>query len=70
MQRYSGIFMGRRKKPSSEIEDEMEGLGDDHEVVGLALIAAEFDKFQQSVNRMESTLVQYLGEYHETNRRG
>jgi hypothetical protein len=70
MQRYSGIFMGRRKKPSSETEAEMEGSGDDHEPLGLALIAVEFDKFQQSVNRTESTLVQHLGEYHETNKRG
>ena len=33
-------------------------------------IASEFDKFQQSINRTESTLVQHLGEYHETSRRG
>ena len=70
MQRYSGIFMGRRKKPSSETKAEMEGSWDDHKPLGLALIAAEFDKFQQYVNRMESTLVQHLGEYHETSRRG
>ena len=70
MQRYSGIFMGRRKKLSSETEAEMEGSGDDHESLGLARIVAEFDKFQQSVNRTESTLVQHLGEYHETSRRG
>jgi hypothetical protein len=70
MQRYSGIFMVRRKKPSSETEAEMEGSWDDHKPLGLALIAAEFDKFQQYVNRMESTLVQHLGEYHETSRRG
>ena len=70
MQSYNGIFMGRRKKPSSETEAEMEGSGDDHEPQGLALIVAEFDKFQQSINRMESTLVQHLGEYHETSRRG
>ena len=57
MQRFNSIFMGRKKKSSSETEAEMEGSGDDHEPLGLALIAAEFDKFQQSVNRMESTLV-------------
>jgi hypothetical protein len=45
----------------------MEGSGDDHEPLSLALIAAEFDKFQKSVNCMESMLVQHLGEYHETN---
>jgi hypothetical protein len=70
MQRYSGIFMGRRKKLSSETEAEMEGSWDDHEPLCLALIAADFDKFQQSINRTESTLVQHLGEYHETSRRG
>jgi hypothetical protein len=69
MQRYSSIFMGRKKKSSSETEAKMEGLGDDHEPLGLALIAAEFDKFQQSINHTESTLVQHLGEYHETNRK-
>jgi hypothetical protein len=46
MQRYNGIFMGRRKKPSSEIEAKMEGSGDDHEPQGLAFLVAEFDKFQ------------------------
>jgi hypothetical protein len=50
MQRYSGIFMGRRKKPNSETEAEMEGSGDDHEPQGLAFLAAEFDKFQQTIN--------------------
>jgi hypothetical protein len=57
IQRYSGALMGRRTKQSSEIEAEMEGSGDDHESLGLARIPAEFDKFQQSVNRTESTLV-------------
>jgi hypothetical protein len=45
MQRYSGIFMGRRKKPTSETEAEMEGSGDDCEPQGLAFLATEFDKF-------------------------
>ena len=45
IQRYNGALMGRRMKPSSETEDEMEGLGDDHESLSLARIAAEFDKF-------------------------
>jgi hypothetical protein len=44
MQRYSGIFMGRRKKQTSEIEAEMEGSGDDREPQGLAYLAAEFHK--------------------------
>ena len=37
MQRYIGISMGQRKKPSSETEAEMEGSGDDHEAVDLTL---------------------------------
>jgi hypothetical protein len=70
MQKYRGIVMGRRKKKNSEIEVEMEGSGDDHEPQGLALLVTEFDKFQQNMNCTESTLVQQLDEYQETNRRG
>jgi hypothetical protein len=70
MQRYSGIFMGRRKKPSSETEAEMEGSGDDREPQGLAFLAAEFDKFQQTINLTEGKLVHHLEENQETNRRG
>jgi hypothetical protein len=57
MQRYSGIVMGQRKKKNSETEAEMEGSGDDHEPHGLALLVAEFGKFQQNMNRTERTLV-------------
>jgi hypothetical protein len=70
MQRYSGIFMGQRKKPNSETEAEMEGSGDDCEPQGLAFLSAEFDKFQQTINHTESKLVQHLDEYQETSRRG
>jgi hypothetical protein len=62
--------VGRRKKPSSETEAEMEGSGDDREPQGLAFLVAEFDKFQQTINRTESKLVQHLDEYQETSRRG
>jgi hypothetical protein len=58
MQRYRGIVMGWRKKNNSETEAEMEGSGDDHEPQGLALLVAEFGKFQQNMNCTESTLVQ------------
>ena len=58
MQKYRGIAMGRRKINNNEIE--VEGLGDDHEPQGLALL----------VTKLESTLVQQLDEYHETSRRG
>jgi hypothetical protein len=57
MQKYKGIGMGRRKINNSEIEVEIEGPGDDHEPQGLALLVTEFGKFQQNMNRIESTLV-------------
>jgi hypothetical protein len=49
--------MGPRKKNNIKAEVEMEGLGDNHEPQGLALLVAEFGKFQQNMNRTESTLV-------------
>jgi hypothetical protein len=70
MQRYSGIFMGRRKKLASETEAEMEGSGDDREPQGLAFLAAEFNKFHQTLNLTEGNLVHHLQESQETNRRG
>jgi hypothetical protein len=66
MQRYSGIFMGRRKKQTNETEAEMEGSGDDCEPQGLASLAAEFHK---TLNLTESNLVHHLQESQETNRR-
>jgi hypothetical protein len=45
IQKYRGIVMGPRKKNNIETEAEMEGLGDDHEPQGLALLVAEFGKF-------------------------
>ena len=66
MQRYSGIFMGRRKKQNSETEAEMEGSGDDHEPQGLAYLAAEFHK---TLSLTESNLVHHLQESQETSRR-
>jgi hypothetical protein len=70
MQRYSGIFMGRRKKLASETEAEMEGSRDDREPHGLAFLATEFDKFHQTINLTEGNLVHCLQESQETNRRG
>jgi hypothetical protein len=70
MQKYRGIVMGRRKINNNETEVEIEGSGDDHEPQGLALLVTEFGKFQQNMNRTESTLVRQLDEYQETNRRG
>jgi hypothetical protein len=70
MQKYRGIVMGRRKINNNETEVEIKGLADDHEPQGLALLVTEFGKFQQNMNRTESTLVRQLDEYQETNRRG
>jgi hypothetical protein len=67
MQKFSGIYMGRRKKQTSETEAEMEGSGDDIEPQGLAFLAQEFHK---SINQTESKLVTHLQENQETNRRG
>jgi hypothetical protein len=70
MKRYNGIFMGRRKKPTSETEAKMEGSRDDFEPQGLAFLAAKFDKFQQTLNLTEGNLVHHLQENQETNLRG
>jgi hypothetical protein len=67
MQKFSGIYMGRRKKQTSETEAEMEGSGDDSEPQGLAILAQELCK---SLVQTESTLVRHLQENQETNRRG
>ena len=66
MQKFSGIYMGRRKKLTSETEAEMEGSGDDVEPQGLAFLAQEFHK---SINQTESKLVTYIQETQQTHRR-
>ena len=66
MQRYSGIFMGRRKKQNSETEVEMEGSGDENEPQGLAYLAVEFHK---TLNLTERNLVHHLQESQETSQR-
>jgi hypothetical protein len=67
MQRYRGIYMGQRKKQTSETEAKMEGSGDEREPQGLAYLAREF---HQTLNRTESTLVHHLQENQEANRKG
>jgi hypothetical protein len=67
MQKFSGIYMGRRKKQASETEAEMEGSGDDVEPQSLAFLAHESHK---SINQTESTLVVHLQENYEANRKG
>jgi hypothetical protein len=57
MQKFNGIYMGRRKKQTSETKAEMEGSGDDNEPQGLAILAHDFRK---SLTQTESTLVCHL----------
>ena len=59
MQKFSGIYMGRRKKQTSETEAEIEGSGDDNEPHSLAILAQELCK---SLVQTESTLVRHLQE--------
>ena len=57
MQKFSGIYMGRRKKQTGETEAEMEGSGEDSEPQILAGFAKEL---QHSINQTQSTLVHHL----------
>jgi hypothetical protein len=41
MQKFSGIYMGRRRKQTGEAEADMEGSGEDSEPQGLAILAQE-----------------------------
>ena len=66
MQKFSGIYIGRHRKKTSETEVEMEGSGDD-EPQGLAYLAQEFNK---SINQTEGKLVVHLQENYDITRRG
>jgi hypothetical protein len=66
MQKFIGIYMGRRKQ-TGEAEADMEGSGQDNEPQGLAILTQELRK---SINQTESTLVNHLQENQEANRRG
>jgi hypothetical protein len=67
MQKFSGIYMGRRRKQTCETEAEMEGSGEDNESQILAGFAREL---QHSINLTQSTLVHHLQENQESVRRG
>jgi hypothetical protein len=59
MQNFSGIYMGRHRKYTSETEAEMEGSSEDSE----PQILAGFSKdLQHSINVTQSTLVHHLQE--------
>jgi hypothetical protein len=67
MQKFNGIYMGRRRKHAGEVEVDMEGSGEDSETQGLAILTQELRK---SINQIESTLVNHLQENQEANHRG
>jgi hypothetical protein len=67
MHKFSGIYMGRRRKKTGEPEAEMEGSGEDSEPQVLAGIAKEL---QNSINHTQSALEHHLQENQETMRRG
>jgi hypothetical protein len=67
MQKFSGIYMGRRRKQTGEAEAEMEGSGEDSEPQILAGIARDL---QRSIQVSQSDLVNHLQENQETTRRG
>jgi hypothetical protein len=67
MQRFSGIYMGRRRKQTGEAEVEMEGSREDSEPQILAGFTKEL---QHSINVSQRTLVHHLQENQEIVRRG
>jgi hypothetical protein len=67
MQKFSSIYMGRRRKQTGETEAEMEGSSEDSEPQILAGFAKEL---QHSINRTESALVHHLQENQEAMLRG
>jgi hypothetical protein len=67
MQKFSGIYMGRRRKQTGKPEADMEGSGEDNDPQVLASFAKEL---QQSIFQTESALVHHLQENQEAVRRG
>jgi hypothetical protein len=67
MHKFSGIYMGRRRRQTGEPEAEMEGSGDDSEPQVLAGIAKEL---KSSIDNTQFTLQHHLQETQETMCRG
>jgi hypothetical protein len=61
MQKFNGIYMGRRRKQTGEVEADMEGSGEDSQPRGLATLTRELRK---SIHQTKSTLVNHLQESH------
>jgi len=59
MQKFNGIYMGRRRKQTCETEAEMEGSSEDNEPQILAGFAKEL---QHSINVTKRTLVHHIHE--------
>jgi len=57
MQKFSGLYMGRRRKQTGEGEVEMEGSGEDKEPQILVGIAGEL---QHSIENSQRSLVHHL----------
>ena len=66
MQKFSGIYMGRRKRQTREPKVEMEGSRDDNEPQVLAGIGKEL---KISIDNTQYTLQHHLQETQETMRR-
>jgi hypothetical protein len=59
MQKFSGVYVGKRRKQTGEAEAEMEGSGEDSEPQILAGIAKDL---QRSIELSQSDLVNHLQE--------
>ena len=67
MQKFSGIYMGRRRKQTGETEAAMDGSSEDNEPQVLVGIAKEL---KSSIDNTQFTLQHHLQETQETMRRG
>jgi hypothetical protein len=67
MHKFSGIYMGRRRKQTCEPEADMEGSSEDSELEVLASFAKDL---QQSILPTESALAHHLQENQEAMRKG
>jgi hypothetical protein len=67
MQKFKGIYMGRRRRQAEEPEAYMGELGDDSEPQDLAGIAKDL---KNSIDNTQFSLQHHLLETHETMRRG
>jgi hypothetical protein len=67
MQKFSGVYIDRRRKQTREAEAEMEGSSENSEPQMIVGIARDF---QRSIEVSQSDLVHHLQESLEATRRG